>query len=161
MPKILFVASEAHPLIKTGGLADVAGSLPIALVAQGADVRLLLPAYRDALQQAGALKAIAQFAVPGLATSVRLLEGRLPDSKVILWLLDFAPAYDRPGNPYLDAHGRPWPDNALRFALLARVAVMLALGQTSLRWKPDVMHCHDWQTGLAPALLAQEKKRPA
>jgi len=161
VPKILFVASEAHPLIKTGGLADIAGSLPVALAAQRADVRLLLPAYRDALKHAGALKTIAQFAVPGLANSVQLLEGRLPHSSVILWLLDFPPAYDRPGNPYLDAHGRLWPDNALRFALLARAAVMLALGQTSLRWKPDVVHCHDWQTGLIPALLSQEANRPA
>ncbi|MBI3546159.1 MAG: glycogen synthase GlgA [Gammaproteobacteria bacterium] len=161
MPKILFVASEAHPLIKTGGLADIAGSLPPALAAQRADVRLLLPAYRDALKHAGTLKPIAQFAVPGLAQSVQIFEGKLSNSSVTLWLLDFPPAYDRPGNPYVDAHGRPWPDNAPRFALLARAAVMLALGQTSLRWKPDVVHCHDWQTGLVPALLAQAENRPA
>ncbi len=161
MPKILFVASEAHPLIKTGGLGDVAGSLPVALASLQADVRLLLPAYHDAVARAGKLKSVAQFSVEGLGSPLRLLEGRLPGTSLIVWLLDFPPAYDRPGNPYLDTYGLPWPDNAMRFALLARAAVALALGRTRVKWRPDVVHCHDWQTGLVPALLAQESIHPA
>ncbi len=161
MPKILFVASEAHPLIKTGGLADVIGSLPPTLTARGADVRLLLPAYHDAVARAGALAPVAQIFFPGLSHSVTLLEGELPGTPVKTWLVDFPPAYDRPGNPYLNAYGHPWHDNATRYALLARVAVRLALGTAGLKWRPDVVHCHDWQTGLVPALLAQEPKRPA
>ena len=161
MPKILFVASEAHPLIKTGGLADIIGSLPAALAARGADVRLLLPAYHDAVARAGPLEPVAHIFLPGLAHSVTLLEGVLPGTPVITWLVDFPPAYDRPGNPYLNAYGHPWHDNAARYALLARVAVRLAFGTAGLKWRPEVVHCHDWQTGLVPALLAQEAKRPA
>ena len=161
MTNILFVASEAHPLIKTGGLGDVAGSLPVALQSLRADVRLLLPAYHDAVARAGRLKTVTTVTVPGLGAPVRILEGRLPGTPLIIWLVDFPLAYDRPGNPYLDSLGQAWPDNAMRFALLAHVAVLLALGRTRLKWRPDVVHCHDWQTGLVPALLAPEKNRPA
>jgi starch synthase len=161
VPKILFVASEAHPLVKTGGLGDVAGSLPVALQSLGADVRLLLPAYREAVTRAGKLKTVALVPITGLAAPVKILEGRLPGTSLIIWLADFPPAYDRPGNPYLDPRGQPWPDNAMRFALLAHVAMTLALGHSRIKWRPDVVHCHDWQTGLVPVLLAHEKTRPA
>jgi starch synthase len=161
MPRILFVASEAHPLVKTGGLGDVAGSLPVALQSMGADVRLLLPAYRDAVTRAGNLKTVASLPITGLEAPVKILEGRLPGTALVVWLADFPPAYDRPGNPYLDPHGQPWPDNAMRFALLAHVATVLALGRSRIKWHPDVVHGHDWQTGLVPVLLAQEKTRPA
>jgi starch synthase len=161
MLKILFVASEAHPLVKTGGLGDIAGSLPAALQSLHADVRLLLPAYRDAMAVAGKLKTVARIFLPNLAQGVRLLEGKLPGTRVKTWLVDFPPAFDRPGNPYLNAHGQPWHDNASRYTLFARVATQIALSQTGLKWQPDVVHCHDWQTGLVPALLAQEEKRPA
>lgn len=159
--KILFVASEAHPLMKTGGLGDVGGSLPPALQALGVDVRLLLPAYRDALQRAGKLKPAARLTLPGLAAPVTLLEGTLPGTRVKLWLVDFPPAYDRPGNPYMNAYGHPWHDNAARFALLARAAVAIAHGEAGLAWRPDIVHCHDWQSGLVPALLAPSNPRPA
>ncbi len=158
--KILFVASEAYPLIKTGGLADVCGSLPPALQALGADVRLLMPAYHDALKAAGKLKPVASLQIAPLVEPVRLLEGTLPGTRVKLWLVDFPPAFDRPGNPYLNAYGHPWHDNAARFALLARAAVAIAQGEAGLRWRPDIVHCHDWQAGLVPALLAGEPRRP-
>jgi starch synthase len=161
MRKILFVTSEAHPLMKTGGLGDVCGGLPQALQALGADVRLLLPGYRDSLQQAGRLKKVAQLSLPPLAQPVTLLEGRLPGTRVKVWLIDFPPAYDRPGNPYLNALGHPWHDNAARFALLARVAVAIARDTAGLDWSPEVVHAHDWQTGLVPALLADDGVRPA
>jgi starch synthase len=161
MRKILFVTSEAHPLMKTGGLGDVCGGLPQALQALGADVRLLLPAYHDTLQHTGRLKKVAQLTLPPLAQPVTLLEGKLPGTRVTVWLIDFAPAYDRPGNPYLNAHGHPWHDNAARFALLAQVAVAIARDAVGLAWRPDVVHAHDWQAGLVPALLATEATRPA
>lgn len=161
MRKILFVTSEAQPLMKTGGLGDVCGGLPRALHGLGADVRLLLPGYRDSLRRAGRLKMVAQLNLPPLAQPVTLLEGRLPGTRVKVWLIDFPPAYDRPGNPYLNAHGHPWHDNAARFALLARVAVAIARDTAGLAWRPDVVHAHDWQAGLVPALLATEPARPA
>ena len=161
MRKILFVTSEAQPLMKTGGLGDVCGGLPEALHALGADVRLLLPAYHDSLARAGRLKMVAQLAMPPLAQPVTLQEGRLPGTRVKVWLIDFPPAYDRPGNPYINAHGHPWHDNAARFALLCQVAVAIARGAAGLAWLPDVVHAHDWQTGLVPALLGAETARPA
>src|SRR6266566_4060898 len=130
--KILFIASEAYPFIKTGGLGDVCGSLPPALQALGCDARLLLPGYRDALAQAGRLKTVAQLKLPQSGANVTLLEGRFPKSRVPVWFVNFPPAYDRTGNPYHDAYGNPWPDNAARYALLARVGCAMALGQTSL-----------------------------
>ena len=160
--KVLFVASEAYPLIKTGGLGDVCGSLPPALLAAGMDVRLLLPAYPSALAQAGPLKPVDTIDLrPYFHPTVRLLEGRLPGTRVKLWLVDCPPAFNRAGNPYHAADGQSWPDNAERFALFARAAVALALGRTRQRWRPDIVHAHDWQTGLVPALLASDPARPA
>jgi starch synthase len=161
MLKVLFVSSEVHPLIKTGGLADVCGSLPPALQALGCDVRILLPGYQGALARAGRLKTVAHLDIPGLRAPVSVLEGTLPGTRVKTWLLDHPPAYARPGNPYLHPDGHPWFDNAQRFALLARAAVNLARGKGYLGWHADVVHCHDWQTGLVPVLLALEARRPA
>lgn len=161
MQKILFVASEAHPLIKTGGLGDVVGSLPAALKSLRVDVRLLLPAYRDAVARAGKVKTVTTLDIIGLDSPVSIFETILPGTSVITWLADFPKAYDRPGNPYLDPHGQPWPDNAMRFALLAHVGAALALGHSQINWRPDVVHCHDWQTGLVPVLLSREKSRPS
>jgi len=159
MHKILFAASEAHPLIKTGGLGDVAGSLPIALSELGQDVRLVLPAYREALAQIEGFQVIAAFQCAD--TAVRILESQLPGSPVPVWLVDAPHYFDRPGGPYLGPDGRDWPDNAARFAVFARAVTALALGRAGLAWLPDLVHCNDWQTGLIPALLSLESSRPA
>ena len=161
MYRVLFVASEAYPLIKTGGLGDVCGSLPPALTSLGVEVRLLLPAYRDALARLPHVQRLTDIYVAEVNLNVSLLQATLPGTRVPVWLLDCPPAYDRPGNPYLDARGQPWGDNAERFALLARVATRIALDGLDLGWRPDVVHCHDWQAGLVPALLAQQAARPA
>ncbi len=161
MQKVLFVTSEAYPFIKTGGLGDVCGSLPAALQSLGLEVRLLLPGYHDAKIRAGELRPSASVDVPWLGGSVTLLEGKLPGTSVITWFIDYPPAYDRPGNPYLDPHGAPWYDNAPRFALFAHAATALALAKNPHAWQPDIVHCHDWQTGLVPALLASSVDRPA
>jgi len=160
MEKLLFVTPEAHPLIKTGGLGDVSGSLPVALAAAGLDVRMLVPGYADAQRAAQALTPVGKISVPGLGTAIPLLEGTLPGTDLPVWLIDYPPAFGRAGHPYLDAHGQPWYDNAARFALLANVAVELAQGRAGLRWQPDIVHCNDWQTGLVPALLSLESRRP-
>ncbi|PKM43433.1 MAG: glycogen synthase GlgA [Gammaproteobacteria bacterium HGW-Gammaproteobacteria-1] len=160
MSRILFACSEAHPLIKTGGLADVSGSLPPVLQALGDDVRLVLPAYRQVLQRLPQLPVAAELNLPGSAAPVRILEATLPQTDVTVWLVD-APAYfDRDGGPYLGPDGHDWPDNAARYTLFARAVVELAQDRAGLAWRPDVVHCNDWQTGLVPALLAQEPQRP-
>ncbi len=158
--KILFAASEAQPLIKTGGLADVAGSLPKALSELGLDVRLILPAYPQAVERAIPLETVATFKISGVSEPVRILEQRV-EGKLHVYLVDAPGMFSRPGNPYTEASGRPWTDNAQRFALFCRTVVRVAMDQAGLGWCPDVVHCNDWQTGLIPALLAQEWDRPA
>ena len=157
--RVLYAASEAHPLVKTGGLADVAGALPRALRNLGHDLRLVLPAYPAALERAAALRTAAAFQVDG--RPLRLLEGRLPGTRVHLYLVDCPALFHRPGHPYLDAGGRPWPDNAERFYVFARAVAELACDRLGRRWRPHVVHCNDWQTGLVPALLALEPVPPA
>ncbi|MDE2088911.1 MAG: glycogen synthase GlgA [Gammaproteobacteria bacterium] len=159
--KILFATSEAHPLVKTGGLADVCGSLARALKRQRQDVRLILPAYPPALARAGALETAAELDLPGVPHKLRLLQGRLPDSEIVVYLVDSPAHFDRPGGPYSRPDGHDWPDNAQRFAVFARAVTAVALHHAGLSWRPDVVHCHDWQTGLVPALLVDETRRPA
>ena len=159
MNKVLFVSSEAYPLIKTGGLADVAGSLPRALIKQGLDVRLLLPAYPAVMEKVSNPKLINEQVHYG--QTVQLLETRLPGTRVTVWLVNCPAAFDRPGTPYLDDNGDEWSDNAFRFALFSQVATNIALDYCQLSWQPDVVHCNDWQSALVPALLSIHKKRPA
>ena len=155
--KILFVTSEVYPLIKTGGLADVSGSLPIALKALGHDIRILIPGYPSALAQ-GAFEWVE--AIPGTKTP-KLQKGLLPGTQVpVLAFIDDI-HFGRPGNPYLGPDGLPWPDNAERFSTFCHLATDLAMDRLGLDWKPDIVHCNDWQTGLIPALLNDEINRPA
>jgi starch synthase len=158
MKKILFVTSEAHPLIKTGGLADVSGSLPKALSELSQDVRLILPNYQ-AIKTDKDIRFLCSLRVDN--RDVNLLETQMPDSDVKVWLVDYPEFYNRPGNPYVDAEGDPWSDNADRFALFCRIAVEVAMNRAGLDWQPDIVHCNDWQSGLVPALLSLEVDAPA
>ena len=158
MEKILFVTSEAHPLIKTGGLADVSGSLPKALAELGQDIRLIMPNYQ-AVRTNGHVRYLCSLRVDN--RDVNLLETKMPDSEVLVWLVDCPEFFSYPGNPYTDPQGNAWPNNPQRFALFCRVAVACAMDTINQDWKPDIVHCNDWQSGLVPALLSLEKNRPA
>ena len=157
MKKILFVTSEAYPLIKTGGLADVSGSLPKALAELGIDVRLIIPNYQ-------AVKTTEDIYYKSTVqvnnSDVNILETWLPDTEVTVWLVDCPKFFGFPGNPYVDEHGIAWANNAERFALFCRTVVEVAMNRAYLDWTPDIVHCNDWQSGLAPALLSQEASRP-
>ncbi|HEB58458.1 MAG TPA: glycogen synthase GlgA [Gammaproteobacteria bacterium] len=157
--RILFAASEAWPLIKTGGLADVAGALPVALKARHHDIRLLLPAYPQARATLEKPRPAGHFTLGGYA--VELVRGRLPGTPVPVWLVGCPALFERPGNPYLGPDGLPWPDNAQRFALFDRVIAHLVGTASPWRWQADMLHLHDWQTGLVPALLHGQTTRPA
>jgi phosphoglucomutase len=149
--RVLFVTSECYPLIKTGGLADVAGALPLALGPLGGEVRVLLPAYPGVLEQLVEVEAAAPIA-DLFGGEGRLLCGRTADRLEVI-ALEAAHLYDRPGNPYLGPDGRDWRDNDLRFAALAWVGSRIALGELGA-WRPELVHGHDWQAGLAPAYLS-------
>ncbi len=150
---VLSVASECWPLVKTGGLADVAGALPAAVAPHGIAMTRMVPGYPAVMKAAGRGRAIHRYddllGVPARIVSVK--QGGLP-----LLILDAPTLFDREGGPYADASGRDWGDNWLRFAALGRAAADLALGVagSGKRRGFDVLHAHDWQAGLAPAYLA-------
>jgi len=160
--KVLHATSELYPLIKTGGLADVSYSLPHALKAHGADVRILLPGYREVLQHIDDFHIIGWCNVQtaGKVRHIRILEVLPDDFEVPVWIADCADLFDRPGNPYVDANGFDWPDNAERYTCFSQVAAQIGAGQIGLDWQPDVVHSHDWQTGLVAALLSQQADPP-
>ena len=146
--RVLSVASECVPLIKTGGLADVVGALPAALAAVGWEMRVLLPAYRALRGYLDAMDEV--LADPNLfGGPARVMAGQIAGLSVLL--LDAPHLYDRDGGPYAGPAG-DWPDNAQRFAALSWIAARLAREGVQ-GWQPDVLHAHDWQAGLAPAYL--------
>ena len=157
MKKILFVSSEVHPLIKTGGLADVCGSLPIALAELSQDIKLILPRYQS-LKITEEVRFLCTVRVDN--RNVNILETRLPGTQVTVFLVDYPSYFNLPGNPYVDELGEPWSNNAERFGLFCKIAVEVAMDRAYLDWKPDIVHCNDWQTGLVPALLSLEHERP-
>ena len=123
--RVLSVASEIYPIIKTGGLADVVGALPIALRAEGVETLTLVPGYPDvtcALRDAREVFEWPLF----FGGATRLLRGSCGELE--LFVLDAPHLFARPGNPYLSPEGVDWPDNGLRFAALSRMADNIGLG---------------------------------
>lgn len=151
--KVLFVTSELAPWVKTGGLADVAAALPAALRAAGIDARILVPAYPALKAAFPHAPMLAALPAPGRQPHGAALRSAQTEQGTPLYLLECDAWFDRPGNPYLGPEGLDWLDNGMRFALLSRVAAQLAGHLSPLDWKPDVLHCNDWQTALAPAYL--------
>ncbi len=149
--RVLHAAAELYPWVKTGGLGDVMAALPPALGALGSDVRLVLPGFTPFLDTFE-LTEIARLRTPFAVERVRIALARLPDSAVAAYLVDHPAFYDRPGTPYQAPDGTDWPDNHRRFGLLGWVAAALAQGADPA-WRPDLLHCHDWHAGLAPAYL--------
>lgn len=148
--RVLYVSTEVHPALKTGGLADVNAGLPPALIAAGVDVRLLLPAFPALRAAAGALAPPVRLGPAFGAEAVALLPCRLDGVPALL--IEAGELYARPGNPYVDTSGREWPDNARRFALLGWVAARIARDGVG-GWTPDIVHSHDWHAALANVYL--------
>jgi starch synthase len=149
--RVLHAAAELFPWVKTGGLGDVVAALPPALVACGVDARVVLPGFAgliDAFDLGQSIRLRTPFAVE----RVRIARALLPGSGIAAYIVDHPPFYDRPGSPYQAPDGTDWPDNHRRFALLGWVAAALAQGADPA-WRPDILHCHDWHAGLAPAYL--------
>lgn len=150
MIEVLGIAPEVYPLVKTGGLADVAGAMPAALAAEDVRLRTLVPGYPAVLAALQGMQEIYVF--PHLFGSYgRLLAGRA--AGLDLFVLDAPQFYDRPGNPYQAPGGEPWGDNPLRFAALARIGASLAAGHLLPGYAAQVLQAHDWQAALAPAYI--------
>lgn len=144
--RVLAVASEAVPLVKTGGLADVVGALPGALAAEGIAVTTLLPGYPAVLRALDGAEQAARFeGLPG--GPARVLRGRA--GPLDLAVLDAPALFNRPGNPYLGPDRIDWADNGIRFAALGAAASRLATEGAGF----DAVHAHDWQAGLTGAYL--------
>lgn len=156
--KVLFVASECAPFVKTGGLADVVGALPKALASTGVETKIILPAYPALADIAKKGKTVLEFddLFGGPAKLIAVKSDGLS-----MLLLQASHLYDRPGNIYLDENGQDWADNHLRFGALCVVAAKIAAEGVN-RWKPSIVHAHDWQAGLTPLLIkmANLKKPP-
>ena len=152
-PRVLFAVAELAPWMKTGGLGEVAATLPAALRAAGVDARILVPAYPGVRAALRARRAIAKVAQPGGAFPPTQVLAGATAAGVPVYAVDCPALYARSGNPYCDVRGRDWPDNHLRFGLLAKIAARIALGLPGIEWAPQLVHCNDWHTGLTPAYL--------
>lgn len=142
--RVLSVASEIAPLVKTGGLADVTGALPAALAGHGVQMRTLVPGYPAILSALEGGEVLAEW--PDLfGGPARLVAGQA--GGLDLLALDAPHLFARPGNPYLGPDGRDWPDNPQRFAALSWVAARIG-AEGAGGWRPDILHGHDWQAGL-------------
>jgi starch synthase len=147
---VLLVASEAVPLAKTGGLGDMVSAYAAALREAGVDATILLPAYPNAIAAAEGVTQVGTLSgLPG--GDVTLLRARMPDTGVPVLMVRHDALYARTGL-YQDAQGRDYPDNAIRFATLSAAAVRIAQGVRGVK-KPDIVHAHDWHTGLTPLLM--------
>jgi starch synthase len=155
--KVLSVASEIFPLIKTGGLADVVGALPAALAREGVEIRTVVPAYPAVMAKLTEAETAHRYA-DLFGGQARVLAGEAAGLE--LFAIDAPHLYDRPGNPYLGPDGLNWPDNHRRFAALARVGADIGLGAFDA-FRPQVVHAHDWQAALAPVYMHYaERPRP-
>ncbi|MBS0446361.1 MAG: glycogen synthase GlgA [Proteobacteria bacterium] len=151
--RVLQVGAEVFPLVKTGGLADVLGALPQALMGAGADVRLLLPGLPAIVDAVLHQKVVRDIGPAFGAARITLRLGQMPYSHVPVYVIDAPYLYRRGGSPYQDAKGAEWADNVQRFALLGWTAAHLAAGELDPSWLPDVMHAHDWHAAMSCAYM--------
>ncbi|MCC9599057.1 glycogen synthase GlgA [Stieleria sp. JC731] len=155
---IVYLSSEAVPFAKTGGLADVCGTLPREVAALGHRCTVIIPAFRSIRRSGCDIETTdLSFAIPmspGKLIGGRLLKSQLPDSNVDVLMIDQPQYFDRP-SLYGDAAG-DYPDNAERFSFFCRAA-LVALQRIGK--KVDILHCNDWQTGLIPGLIRANQKQ--
>jgi starch synthase len=146
---ILSVASEVFPLIKTGGLADVAGALPIALAGHGMHMRTLMPGYPAVMQRLTDVEVVATFEEL-LGEPARILAAQHEGLDILV--LDAPGFFDRTGGPYTDAIGKDFVDNWQRFAALSLAGAEIARGLLP-DWQPDIVHAHDWQAAMTAVYM--------
>ena len=149
--KILYVSAEVVPFARTGGLGDVAGALPKTLTARGHEVRVVMPRYGSIDIEKNNLRLIrADIMVyfPDRTAAVKIYEGRLPGSNIKIYFVDNPEMFDRPG--FYGEDGKDYEDNPVRFACFNMSVLWMLKG---LGWRPDIIHCNDWQSALTPIFL--------
>lgn len=152
---ILFVASEAVPLAKTGGLGDMVGACAGALQRTGLHVTVMLPGYPNAIAQLQCTQTVCEWAdLPG--GRARLLQGNMGPHGIPVLLFDAPALFARQGNPYLDGNGEPYDDNALRFAAFSQAAARVASGMPGVP-RFDIVQAHDWHAGLVPLFVKRAR----
>jgi len=153
--KVCYVSSEVIPFAKSGGLADVAGALPIALKEMGHDVRLMMPNYKSINERKFVLREVIRLreVEVEINNKMRFAHGKtafLPNSKVHVYFLSIPEYFDRK-ELYIDPKTKKdFKDNAERFAHFS-MAVLKTL--KLLYWQPDIIHCNEWQTAMIPFYL--------
>ena len=153
--RVLHVAAEVFPLVKTGGLADVVAALPVAQAEQGADVRLLLPGLPPVLDAVQGARTVIDIGACFGACACACCWRACRAAELPVYVVDAPYLYRRGGSPYQDSQGEEWPDNLQRFALLGWVAAHLAADDADPQWVPDIVHAHDWHAAMACAFMAE------
>lgn len=148
--QVLAVASELYPLVKTGGLADVAGALPLALKHYRVATKTLIPGYPAVMAKLRSDTTLRLHFDNLLDVSADIIETHIDGLDLLI--LDAPELFNRPGGPYADATGADHADNWRRFAALSLAAARIAAGEMD-GWQPDLVHVHDWQAGLVPAYM--------
>ncbi len=159
--KILIASSEYYPLTNNQDVSEFVSGLAGMLSQLGHDVRVILPAYPDAINAALPIDTVCSLELAGCEETVRILQADKRKFGLPVYLVEAKAMFSRHGHPYLDAHGQPRTDNLERFSMFSQVIFMMSLNQAGINWKPEVVHLNDWQTGTASALLAQDWNRPA
>ena len=155
-PRVLFATSEVYPLVKTGGLADISYALAQSLRQLGVDARILIPGYTEIVHHKQLHLTVVRDNLnifSSLNFPARLLEGIIPHTDIPVYVIDCPELYVRDGGPYQDSKGGDWLDNAMRFGVLSKVAALFGQYEYLSLFEPDIIHCNDWQAGLAPAFL--------
>jgi starch synthase len=147
--KVLSVTSELFPIIKTGGLADVAGSLPGAMTPLGVETRTVLPGYPVVMKRCKRAKKVAELGQV-IGETVTILQAKI--AGLNLFIVKHPGLFEREGGPYTDQHGTDYADNWRRFAVFSKAAAMIATGAID-GYRPDIVHCHDWQTAMVLTYL--------
>ncbi|MGD0640885.1 MAG: glycogen synthase GlgA [Roseiarcus sp.] len=149
--RVLFVTPEMSDFVKVGGLGVVSAALPRAL-RRFADVRVLIPGYREVVEGRSSIERVAE--LPGLAEIPGCGLGRLTaEDGLVVYVLLCPQLFERPGTPYADPEGAPWPDADVRFGRLSLAAAQMAAGLGDPSWTPAVLHLNDWPTAMAAGYL--------
>jgi len=153
--KIWYLSSEVSPFAKTGGLGDVTGALPKSLKAKNQEIRVIMPKYKMINERKYILREVIRLkdipvTINGDTKTVNVKSAFLPDSKVQIYFVDIPDLFGRNGLYADNNTGKDYEDNAQRFAFFCRGALETL---KILSWRPDIIHCNDWQTAFIPIYL--------